>query len=262
MEPTFIIGGAQRCGTTALCYLLDAHPQIYVARPLKPEPKYFLAPPTPPRDRDWYLRTWFGDTGGAIAAGEKSTSYLETKGVAERIKAQFPALKLIFLLRHPVERAVSNYRFSVESGLERESFDYAVRHEAQRLASTDFPGISSHPFAYVRRGRYAEQLERFFGCFDRRAIQIVLREDLQARPAEVCRQLYRFLGVDEGPLPGDLSARYNQSSTGALELLPSTLEYLFEQFREPNRRLAELLERDLDRWDEPTPALISWLQHG
>lgn len=164
-EPTFVIAGAQRCGTTTLYHLLAGHHQVYMANPVRPEPKFFLNPDPTPEDRENYLRTWFAGASDERAVGEKSTSYLETPGAARRMKALFPRLQAVFILRHPVDRALSNYRFSREHGLENEPFDVAVRHEEHRLRTRLFPGLSAHPLAYIRRGRYISDLEHYLLTF-------------------------------------------------------------------------------------------------
>lgn len=258
-QPTFVIGGAQRCGTTTLYDLLDQHPEIYLAKPRWPEPKFFVADPHPPKDRDWYLKTWFSGAPDVPALGEKSASYLETPGAAERMKAQFPAIKAIFILRHPVERAVSNYRYTRSHDLETESFDTAVRDEPRRLAETRFAGLSAHPHAYLRRGRYADDLEQFFEHFAAEDVKVVLNDDLAGDPATICRELFALLGVDDRFLPTRLDVRENVHPPDDLRMAPATLDHLFAYFAEPNQRLAAMLGRDLSDWDRPTPMLQSLL---
>ena len=87
MEPTFAIAGGQRCGTTSLYHLLDLHPDIFLAKPVHPEPKFFLRDPAPGRDRAWYIERWFSDASDAKAAGEKSTSYMENSLIPAAVTA-------------------------------------------------------------------------------------------------------------------------------------------------------------------------------
>jgi hypothetical protein len=256
VEPTFAIAGGQRCGTTSLYHLLDQHPEIFLAKPVRPEPKFFLEDPRPGKDRAWYIQRWFSDTGDAKAAGEKSASYLESDGAAARMKRLFPALRVIFVLRHPVERALSNHRFSRQHGLETRPLDWAVRNEASRLRETRFPALSAHPFAYVRRGRYADCLASFLRAFSRSEIHVILFEELLDDPAGVCGRVFRFLGVDAGFRPPRLDVAYNVQEYGDLSLAQDTIDYLFEQFRGPNRRLQDLLHRDLRAWAKPTPMIL------
>ena len=117
--PEFLIGGAPRAGTTWLYALLDRHPSIYMAKPLKPEPKFFLVDQLYEKGLEYYARTWFADAGAAPLAGEKSTDYLESAAAAERIARDLPRVKLVFVLREPVDRAHSNFLWTKMNGLIR-----------------------------------------------------------------------------------------------------------------------------------------------
>lgn len=255
IEPSFVIAGGQRCGTTTLYHLIDEHPEIYMARPLRPEPKYFLEHPRAGRDREWYLRQWFSDVGDASIAGEKSTSYMDTAGVPRRMKEQFPGLKALFILRHPIERAVSNYRFSRGNGFETESFDYAVRHEDDRPRPSQAEAVSTNPFGYIRRGCYIDDLERFAEYFPRRDMLIVFTSELYERPAETCRTIYEYLSVDTAFRPKNPAQRLNVHEPDDLALERETVDYLLQRFAEPNRRLEVWLGRKLPNWNEPTEAI-------
>jgi len=257
VEPDFIIGGGQRCGTTTLYKLLDQHPQIYLAKPIHPEPKFFVHEPCPGRDRPWYLETWFADVPDVIAVGEKSTSYLETPAAPARIKAMFPAMRAVFILRHPIERAISNYRFTRAHGLEPETFDRAVQIEASRLANTQFDDISAHPHAYLRRSRFADHLERYREVFRREEIEIVLNNQLQQNEGAVGRKLYEFLNVDTTFQPPRLAVRENAHAPDDLTIARGTVDNLLDYFAEPNRRLSEMFDLDLSGWNRPTPMIES-----
>lgn len=256
MEPTFVIAGGQRSGTTSLVRLLDQHPEIYMARPGWPEPKYFVDDPQPGRDRDWYLQTWFSDTGPARAVGEKSTSYLESVGAARRMKEQFPRLKTAFILRHPAERAISNYLFSVRNGRETLSLDEALQQEPAR---GNVAGVSVSPFAYVRRGKYALDLEQYFEHFPASDRLVLLHDDLVRDAGGLSRRLFEFLGVDPAFQAAGLSERHNSRPADAPRFSRDTIEWLIAQFGESNRHLERLLDRDLSRWSTITPDLEGYL---
>ena len=79
-----------------------------------------------------------------LAVGEKSTAYLENTEDAQKMKRLLPDLKVLFILRYPVDRAISNYRFSKQNGLESKSLQYALSHEQQRLKQPVLDEVSSH----------------------------------------------------------------------------------------------------------------------
>jgi len=134
--PTFIIAGAPRSGTTWLYELLDRHPDVFMAKPPRPEPKFFLVDELYALGIQHYYSTWFRDASSYPAAGEKSTNYLESPTAAERIHAHLPEVKLVFILREPARRAYSNWMWSVMNGLETDDFDAAVA--ALKKADTKF----------------------------------------------------------------------------------------------------------------------------
>ena len=119
MSRHFLVIGAQRCGTTWLVAQLDAQPSVAMARPVRPEPKVFLADLGPGQDLAWYEQTWFGHATDGQVLGEKSTSYLDRPDAIPRVRALLGDVPLVVQLRDPVDRAVSHWRFSTRSGLEQ-----------------------------------------------------------------------------------------------------------------------------------------------
>ena len=228
--------------------MLDQHPDIYMAKPGAPEPKFFLVDDEYRKGLEYYSQKYFAKAGGRQAVGEKSTNYLESSVAASRIREAVPAVKLVFAIRNPLERAYSNYLWSRKNGLETLSFEEAVEKEETREAQYALAHRYSRPFSYVSRGMYAELLKPYFDLFTLEQLKVVFLEEIEARTKATLDDLCRYLGVR--PLPDDtvLPSRVNSARDGNEQMTERTREKLRDIYREPNRRLAELLSRDLSLW--------------
>ena len=145
----FFIAGAQRCGTTYLYTLLDEHPEIEMAKPFKPEPKFFLKDSLFSKGLSYYESHFFGSKPSAWLQGEKSTTYIESETAAKHIVHAFPDAKILIVLRNPIERAISNYWFSVNNGIETAPIEEAFINEEQRRLNYDHSRFSTSPFVYL-----------------------------------------------------------------------------------------------------------------
>ena len=192
-RPTFLVIGGMKCGTTSLHHYLGEHPEIQKLPRMK-ETNFFSGPPEgipyPPGSRriahiEEY-ESLFDDA--YEVRGEASpcyTLYPRRKGVPERIKALIPDAKLIYLVRDPVARAVSQYRFSV-----------SVENEHRSLSEA-LADLSDPYSLYTCPGFYAAQLERYLLHFPQENILVVDQADLHAeRQATLC-EIFAFLGVDD-----------------------------------------------------------------
>lgn len=249
--PDFLILGAQRSGTTSLYNYLALHPEI--ARSFAKEPQYFSTKWSKPES--WYrahfeaARTTAGGTTGRLNF-EATPYYLFHPHAAARAARVVPHAKLIVLLRHPVDRALSHYQHNAERGLEELTFDEAVEREPERLAGEvqrmlgDAGYISrAHKlYSYIARGRYAEQLENWMAWFPEERFLILRSEDFYAETDKVYAQVLRFLGVSEWRPTSfaNFSKRHARST-----LDPDLRARLVETFAPHNERLADLLGRDL-----------------
>jgi len=246
--PDFIIGGAPRAGTTWLYDLLDRHPDVHMAKPLKPEPKFFLRDEEYARGLEYYSTKWFADANTSKIAGEKSTDYLESPTAAARIACDLPHVKLIFLLREPVSRAYSNYLWSRMNGLETEDFATALRLEDQRERELPDRLKFTRPFSYFSRGVYADLLEPYFNRFVEHQLFIARYEDIAERPAAVADAVHRFIGVQSRPSDADGLGIVNPSRRDAKGLAGDVRQDLERRYDEPNRRLALLLGSSFPMW--------------
>jgi len=248
MAEQFFIVGAQRCGTTYFYHMLEAHPEIEMARPLRPEPKFFLLDELYERGMAYYESRFYRGERGAKVRGEKSVSYMESEKAAARIARHYPECKLLFVLRDPIERAISNYFFSVRHGLERLPMEEAFRREEERWRDYDASRVSVSPYAYLRRGRYVEYLEMYARYFPSGAMKVILYEALVASPGAL-QEVYAFLGVAADFVP----SRRGEVINGGDERLEAALSpalagYLRDYFADVNSQLAEEYGLDLSAW--------------
>jgi Sulfotransferase domain len=251
--PDFLIIGAQKAGTTALYAYLREHPAI-TGPPWK-EVSYF--------DRHFwrgtawyrgnfpnklYLRGVRARSGVGPIVGEASPSYLFHPFAPARVAELLPDARLIALVRDPVHRALSHYHHEVALGRESLPFEEAVDREDERmdgeLERMRDPRYFSHAwwnFTYLSRGRYAEQLERWLEHIPRERLLVLPSEDLLERPHEAYSQVLRFLDAP----PHKLASYPRIFVRDYPEMDLRTRGILREHFAEQNRRLYELLGRDL-----------------
>ncbi|WP_345568496.1 sulfotransferase [Nonomuraea rosea] len=208
--PSFLITGAQRCGTTSLYRALAQHP-LLLKPVLHKGVHYFDVGYA--RGEPWYqahFPLWVSAAllahryGARAQAFESSPYYLFHPLAGERIAADLPGVKLIVLVRDPVERACSAHAHELARGFETEShFEYAVELEARRLAGAE-ELLRESPFAlhhshrhhaYLARGRYAEQLDRLEPLIGRERILVLDSHRFFKEPEGVYDRVLEFLGV-------------------------------------------------------------------
>jgi len=244
--PDFIIAGAPRCATTWLAELAERHPDIAMARPMKPEPKFFLIDDLFARGPDHYSRTWFTDLPDVARLGEKSTNYLESPAAARRIHDTIPDVKLIFMLRNPVDRAYSNYLWTRKNGLETKSFSEAIDLEAERERNLPESLRFAKPFSYFSRGLYADLLLPYFYRFPVEQIKILRYEDVAATPQTVATAFHDYLKIAPRPEDAGSLGPVNSAVEASSPPLPAAIKtVLAERYIEPNHRLAKLIGHDL-----------------
>lgn len=247
--PTFLVGGAPRAGTTLLREILAAHPDVWMARPARPEPKFFLVDEEYAKGLAYYAERWFRDA-DRPAVGEKSSNYLESPAAAERVRASLPDARVVFCLRDPVERAYSNWLWSRRNGLETLPFDEAVALEAEREAAYAPAHRFSRPFSYVSRGMYAGLLAPWIAALGHERIHVVFLEDLAARPPDALAPVLRFIGADPGRQPPwDASRLVNSARDGAEPLDPALARRLRGVYTASDAALRDLTGRPRLPWD-------------
>ena len=192
--PNLFLGGAQKSGTTALHRFLEKHPEVYTP-PDRQEIHFFDEEASYARGLDGY-RSLFAGAAGRPVVFQTSPLYLFDPKVPERIHRACPDARHLFILRQPVDRAYSHYWHEVRFGRERLSFEAALAAEDERVARS---WADRRHYSYVARGRYAEQLDRYFRLFGRERVRVVLTDDLRGDLPGVAESLGSFLGLDPSP---------------------------------------------------------------
>jgi hypothetical protein len=202
--PNFVIIGAAKAGTTALYWYLADHPDVFMS-PVKES--NFLAYGVDQRGRLLYgnpehhqfpvksLREYqhlFAGAGEAQAVGEASPMYLECPEAADRIHDLLPSARIICGLRHPVDRAYSDYLMYLRSR------GRALDPERDLTRGAAWLRSDSH---WMQIGRYHGPLSRYYRAFTRDKIHIFLFDDLKRDPLKVVQEVYRFLNIDPGIVP-------------------------------------------------------------
>jgi hypothetical protein len=231
--PDFLIIGAYKCGTTSLVDYLGQHPGIFL--PDLQEPNYFAFPPEVvqaatgskpeiewegayrrPRARNLaQYESLFVDAPEAATVGECSPEYLRNPVAAGRIRAELPQVKLLAILRNPVERTLSDYSARVRDSLERESLEVVVDRSTATAASAPDNSVTSESlnssghYDYLETGFYGRQLRRYVEAFPATQLKVLLTEDLRGGDGAL-REVAAWLGVDPEWKP-DVSGTRNVS---------------------------------------------------
>lgn len=189
--PNLFIGGVQKSGTTSLHYFLSKHPDIFI--PKAPEEIHFFDIDENYSQGVGCYLDYFSQWQGENIIAQTSPLYIYQPEVPARIQAFNPQAKFIFILRNPVDRAYSHYWNSVRYGYEPLSFEEALNQEPARInKNSDF----RRKYSYVDRGKYTEQLLRFYDFFPRENILILLFDQLQKSYINIGNICGQFLAID------------------------------------------------------------------
>jgi hypothetical protein len=255
--PDFLIIGAQRCGTTSLYRYLAKHP--CVAPSFTKEVHFFDNDFV--RGEGWY-RAHFPTALSAyysqrirrcpFVTGEASPYYIYHPHAAKRVAAAIPKVKLVALLRNPVDRAYSHYHHEVRGKAETLTFEEAIERETDRLSpdiermshDEHYMGYNHNHFSYLSRGIYVDQLKTWLQFFAPEQMLILRSEDFYRQPAEILGRVLDFLR-----LPGWEPRNYKRHNPGRYPRMDTeTRRRLAEYFKPYNRELYNLLGTDFE-WD-------------
>lgn len=239
----FVIGGAQKGGTTMLAATLAGHPGVVI--PEIKEVHWFdnderFRFGMPPARRYHAL---YGDPAAATRWGDPSPTYLWWPPAPERIRAYNPAMRWILLLRDPAARAYSHWNMEHTRGREKLDFRAALDAEPERMRTATMH--QSRAFSYLSRGFYAEQIARLWRLFPREQVLVMRSDELRDAPDATVDRVLAFLGLPSMALPrppDSFEGNYAQA------LDPADRAALVSRYASDIRQLETMLGWDLAAW--------------
>jgi len=243
--PDFLIIGAQRCGTTSLYEYLNSHPNVIPAS--QKEIHFFDYNFN--KGISWYKSQF---RSGGIT-GEASPYYIFHPHSSSRIAKFLPKVKLIILLRNPVDRAYSHYHHEVRIGKENLSFEEAIQEEKTRLSGEldkmindeSYFSFNHQHFTYLARGKYVIQLKSWFEKFSKEQIFILESEIFFKEPNKILKQVFEFLNL---PQKSDIATKIFEKGS-YVPINKDTRKNLVDYFKPHNKRLYQFLGREFG-WDK------------
>ena len=190
--PNLLIPGAGKSGTTSLHGYLANHPDVFMSE--WKEPHFFSNPEFYEKGLGEYAKL-FADAGDVSIRGESSTTYLQLPHVIERIRASIEACRFIFVLRNPIDRTESHYRWMVSIGLEDRPLREALMSDFNQSPTfNDRVGGTKFRF-YVDESRYATYVRRYLDAFGRADMLVLTNEELLQNRQATLNRCARFLGT-------------------------------------------------------------------
>ncbi len=253
--PDFIIIGAAKSGTSSLYEYIVQHPGI------EPLPNYKNRLPTEKEiyffdenfslGKFWY-KSYFSYIFSKKQMGEANPNYLYHPLVPKRIHETIPNCKFIIILRNPVDRAYSDYQMKVKNKLENLVFEDAItqensriKGEFERIVEKEEFSFNFTAYSYLNRGKYIEQLERWFKIFPRNQFFILSMDELERDTNHILNEIFRFLNLKDYKV--ELLTRKN---IGHYNLMNTeTRKKLVKFFRPYNIQLYKLLGKKFE-WDK------------
>ena len=237
--PDFIIVGASKCATSSLFHYLDCHPQILL--PHKKELNYFT-PANIDLGQEWYYAHFpaIADYPQLIT-GEASPAYFNSPCARDQI-SQLSGVKIIILLRNPVDRVISWYYHNLKCGREHRQLSEVIATEIIRIEASAPAQIESS-LDYIADSIYVNKIRKWLEIIPADKILILQTEALSRQPAKIMEQVFNFL-----ELPNFEAIEYTQHNRGYYQLTEhsAAIAAMTEFFAPYNQQLAELLTRQFD----------------
>lgn len=191
-----VLPGAAKSGTSALHDLLDLHPSISMSRPK--EPQHFSFDDRYARGAEHH-NSLFARTGESRYFGESSQCYMVHEHALERITGDLEKPKAVIVLRHPVERLKSHYRWNYKLGVEKQSLLDAIKERGEDTDYAPDPkvGMYRERGGYLAFSRYSRWVPLWQSALGEENVLVVLNEEMKANQQKVASRCFEFLGLED-----------------------------------------------------------------
>ena len=212
MKPIFIGIGVQKCATSWIFKMLDAHPEIFIAKSKEGKKNIYFFDHFYNRGYSWY-QEYFTNVEGNVV-GEFSTSYFFNTNTASRIYEYYPKMKILVSLRDPIERAYSQYKHEVNQG----------RVDSTRIGFEE--ALDKNP-TYTEQSLYYKNLIPWLDYFSLEKFHFILVEEIRNNPRITVANMYQFVGADPLFTPKGINGRIHSSSD--LKCKPGSIYFLIKK---------------------------------
>lgn len=265
-DPDFLIIGTQKSATTTLFYFLNSHPKLAGSWPK--ELHYFSKYRYLGKDIEWY-RKHFTSLKKEPLFFEASPNYIYYESVAQELNRNFPTIKLILILRNPINRAFSAwnmyrehfingnlhkrlaprypgsenlmYKNLTEGRITYPTFTESIKIECDLINRGEPSGLN-----FLRKGLYYDQISAYYKYFPREQLFILGMKDLVSDPKTSIRQILNFLNINEPNewVPPALKTKNKRNYSTKLD--DADKDFLNEFYKVPNQKLADLLGHQIN----------------
>jgi hypothetical protein len=258
--PDFLIVGAAKCGTSTLAAELSLHPDVYMPRQ---EIHYFSKHLD--KGRDWYLAHF---QSAVKIQGEKSPTYLYYRQCHREIQRVLPGVKLIAILRNPIDRAYSNWNMRYNDGrLIKQGLAYNSRHPQEtRIPCLDFDSLVDYylshrhnaadrcqpPLDIIHRGLYYDQIRHLMDFVKPGNLKVYITERFFEDPSKGFADICDFLDI-----PAFKASQLRREKQGVYKknITLETRKKLADFYRPFNENLFRLLGMEIHEWNNEGEAL-------
>ena len=194
MKCNLIVAGFAKCGTSSLHEYLDMHPQVCMSK--YKEPHFFSKKEIWNHGKEWHDMLFENTEEDTTVFGESSTSYAVWEPALVRIKQELDDPKIILILREPISRLLSHYRWMYALGHERLSLGAAIKREQSAVVSPEVSCEGCYPW-YRRTSNYSYFVPLAEMIFGKDRVLIIKTQELAEDPQGVLNRCFRFLDLDD-----------------------------------------------------------------
>ena len=253
--PDFLVIGAKRCGTTSLFYHLPEHPCISKS----PHDNMGFFNDNFHLGVNWYksffptifTRNKIKSEFGNFLAFDVTTTYMEEESTANNVYQIKPNMKIIVILRNPVDRAYSQYHLSLREKAEKRSFEDAMEENMNELNKESHeryeikPKFSVEENNYLKKGLYAQQLRHWLNIFPMESMLILSTEEFESKQQVIYNKIFEFLNISQFEVKNT-----EKMEKGSYPQMKSeTRSLLLDYFRSHNNELFKLINKKFD-WEK------------